>query len=73
MSYTGERMIMVANGDACPQCLRVYPVSTVNAESVTCGACGFVNRLASEQEIRDDVNADTTPFHALGKLRHPQS
>lgn len=27
-------------------------------------------KYATEQEIRDDVNADATPFHALGKPRH---
>jgi len=25
---------------------------------------------ATEQDIRDDVNADKTPFHLLGKLDH---
>lgn len=64
-----ERAIQVANGEACPQCLTVYPAPTDYAASVTCGACGFVNRFASEQEIQDDVNADTTPFHVLGKPR----
>ena len=65
-----ERAIMAENGEACPQCLAVYPAPTDHAASVTCGACGFVNHFAPEQEIRDDVNADATPFHALGKPRH---
>jgi hypothetical protein len=32
-------------GEACPKCLRLYPVPTAGAASVTCGACGFVNRI----------------------------
>ena len=68
MSKTGERLIDVSNGEACPRCLRVYPAEIIGPIT-TCPACGFVNRLAEIQKIRDDVNADTTPFQALGKPR----
>ena len=40
-----EREIQVSNGDACPQCLTVYPAPTALAETVTCGTCGFCHRL----------------------------
>ena len=45
MSQMGERAIMVANGEACPQCLNVYPAPTARAETVTCGTCGFCHCL----------------------------
>ena len=37
---------MVKNGEACPQCLTVYPAPTTHAETVTCGTCGFCYRAA---------------------------
>lgn len=62
MSRTGERFIQVQNGEACPRCYRIYPVPATIVVSVTCVVCGFVNRRATEQETRDDVNhtVDTT-------------
>ena len=48
MSKMSEREIAVSNGDACPKCWHVYPAPTANVESVTCGACGFVNQIAPE-------------------------
>ena|SRR3990167_6031571 len=41
MSQTGERVIQVENGEACPRCMHLYPAPTDGAASVTCGACGF--------------------------------
>ena len=70
MSKTGERLIAVENGEACPKCLSLYPISPVDGipSSGRCAVCGD-SRPATEQEIRDDVNADRTPFHLLGKPR----
>lgn len=48
MSHIGERVIQIDNGEACPQCLRVYPAPTDGAASVTCGGCGFVNQLTAK-------------------------
>ena len=45
MSKTGERLIQVENGDACPRCLTVYPTQTAHAETVTCVTCGFCHCL----------------------------
>ncbi len=45
MSQMGERAIMVANSEACPQCLTVYPAPTAHAKTVTCGTCGFCHCL----------------------------
>ena len=45
MSRMSEREIQVANNEACPQCLQVYPAPTALAETVTCGGCGFCHCL----------------------------
>jgi len=36
--------------ETCPQCWHVYPAPTALAESVTCGACGFLRRFASAHQ-----------------------
>lgn len=41
---------MVANGEACPQCLTLYPGPTAHAETVTCGVCGFCHCLPRAED-----------------------
>ena len=60
MSDMSEREIQVANGDACPQCLTVYPGPRTTAATVTCGICGFCHHLRRHEDT----------LQTLGKPRY---
>jgi len=71
MSHMSEREIMVANGEACPCCLSVYPAPTAHAETVTCGTCEFVNQF-SPPASSDADNVTDNPKSWIAWKRHAE-
>ncbi len=53
----------------CPICGAAHTTCTASTGPITIAQTP-ARDAATDAEIREDVNADQTPFHALGKPRH---
>jgi hypothetical protein len=65
MGYMTERAIQVHNGEACPQCLGLYPTPTDFGDSIAC-SCGFVQKFVTPQSSVMTNNTRADKFECVG-------